>query len=159
MRGRIRKLFNKVMAQGISPHKLALTFAIGIVVGFLPLVWGSTLLCALLAFFFRLNQPGIQAANYLAYPLQIALFFPFYRMGARVFPWGPYVSVELLAKGLRKDFGGDIVLLAVATLKAVAAWLLVAPPAALLLYVVLRSIFTRMPALKGGASAAYATFD
>lgn len=148
MRRRIGRLFRKVVAQGTTPHKLALTLALGIVVGCLPLVWGSTLICALLAGSLGLNQPGIQAANYLAYPLQIALFVPFYRLGEAIFLWGPSVSVQHLARGLKEDYRGEVSLLAMSTLKAVAAWLLVAPPVALLLYLVLRVTFTRMPALR-----------
>ena len=133
MRGRIRELVKKVAVQGISPHELALTIALGIAIGIIPIVWGATLICAGLAYLFRLNQPGIQAANYLAYPLQIALFLPFYRLGARMFPWGSSLSGGL-----------NIFHMAMATLKALAAWLLIAPPVAILLYFVLLPILTRI---------------
>jgi uncharacterized protein DUF2062 len=136
------------MVQGITPRKLALTIALGICVGILPLLWGSTLICALLAFAFGLNQAGIQAVNYLTYPLQLALLVPFYRLGTKVFPWEPHVASQLLQGGHWKDFGGNVTLLAVATLKAVAVWLLVAPPVAFLLYIALLSVFARMPSLK-----------
>src|SRR5260370_41162085 len=110
MRGRIKELIKKVAVQGISPHELALTIALGVAIGIIPIVLGATFICAGLAYFFRLNQPGIQAANYLAYPLQLALFLPFYRLGARIFPWGSSLSVEL-----------NIFHMAVATLKAIRA--------------------------------------
>jgi len=132
------------LLRGVSPRKLALTLAIGFVIGFLPLIWGATLLCAGLAFLFGLNQAGIQAANYLAYPVQIALFVPFYRMGARIFPWGPSLSGDALAKGFKHDWTGNATLVFVATLKAIGAWLLIAPPAAILLYLILRPILTRI---------------
>jgi uncharacterized protein (DUF2062 family) len=137
MRGRIREFVKKVAVQGISPHELALTIALGVTIGLTPIVWGGTILCAGLAFFFRLNQPGIQVANYLAFPLQIALFLPFYRLGARIFPWGSSVSVEF-----------NIFRMAMATLKALAAWLLIAPPVAILLYFILLPILTRMLAIR-----------
>jgi len=159
MRGRIGELLKRIFVQGTSPHELALTLALGIVVGCLPLVWGSTLICALLALRLGLNQPGIQAANYLAYPLQIALFVPFYRMGATIFPWGPSVSAQLLAQGLKRDVRGNVALLAVSIVKAVAAWLLVAPPVALLLYVVLRVAFSRTPALNRDAGTGLAASE
>ena len=91
---RFRASVKNALLRGISPRKLALTLAIGFVVGFLPVLWGATLLCAGLAFLFRLNQAIIQSANFLAYPVQIAMFVPFYRMGARIFPWGPPCSVK-----------------------------------------------------------------
>ena len=146
--GRFSAHAKNALLYGVSPRKLALTFAIGFVIGFLPLIWGATLLCASLAFLFRLNQTGIQAANYLAYPVQIALFVPFYRMGARIFPWGPSLSGEALAKGFKFDWAGDVTLVFIATLKAVGAWLLIAPPAAILFYLILRPVLSRMHAVQ-----------
>jgi uncharacterized protein (DUF2062 family) len=142
--GRFSAHVRNALLGGVSPRKLALTFAIGFVVGFLPILWGATLLCAGLAFLFRLNQAGIQAANYLAYPVQIALFVPFYRMGARIFPWGPSLTGEALTKGFKHDLAENGALVFVATLKAVGAWLLIAPPVAILLYLILRPVLTRM---------------
>jgi hypothetical protein len=43
------------------------------------------LLCALAALVLRLNAPAVQAVNYLVYPLQVALFAPFMRLGRRLF--------------------------------------------------------------------------
>ena len=145
MRGRVKELIRKAFSQGLSPHQLALTIALGVTIGAIPVVWGSTLLCINLAFFFRLNQAVIQAANYLAYPLQIALFVPFYRLGAKVFPWGPSLSGEALLHGLRKGWPENISLIVVATLKAVSAWLFTAPASVILLYLIFRLIFSRMP--------------
>jgi uncharacterized protein (DUF2062 family) len=145
MRGRFKELIRKALSQGISPHQLALTIALGVTIGVIPVVWGSTLLCVFLAFFFRLNQAVIQAANYLAYPLQIALFVPFYRIGAKIFPWGPSLSGEALLRGLQKGWSENISHIVIATLKAISAWLIMAPASAILLYLILLLIFTRMP--------------
>jgi len=144
IRGKFRALLKNLLTQGSSPRKLALTIALGVTVGMLPVVWGSTLLCALLAYLLRLNQAGIQAANYLAYPLQIALFVPFYRMGAKIIPWGPSASLEATIRHLKTGWVGEIPILLSATLKALAAWLLIALPAALLLYLLLLPILTRL---------------
>ena len=146
--GSLRANVKNALLRGVSPRKLSLTFAIGFVVGFVPILWGVTLLCAGLAFLFRLNQTVIQIANYLAYPVQIALFVPFYRMGARIFPWGPSLSGEALAKGFKFDWAGDVTLVFIATLKAVGAWLLIAPPAAILFYLILRPVLSRMHAVQ-----------
>jgi hypothetical protein len=151
MHFRFGEIIRNSLTQGISPRKLALTVVLGIIVGILPIVWGSTLVCAILAFFLGLNQAGIQAANYLAYPLQIALFLPFHHLGARIFPWGPSLSIEALLKGVRQDFAGSIALILLATLKAVAAWLLTAPALAVILYLLLLTIFTRMVTVQNGS--------
>ena len=125
--GRVATIAKKIFRQGLTPPQLALTIALGAAVGILPLVWGATPLCALLAFRLRLNQFAIQAVNYLLYPLQIALFIPFYTLGSAIFPWGPAFSVESLLAGWQQDLRGNLLLVLIATLKALGAWLLMAP--------------------------------
>jgi len=49
---------------------------------------------------------------------------------------------------LRKDWLGNLALILVATLKAIAVWLLIAAPLCVLLYFLLVSIFSRMPRFK-----------
>jgi uncharacterized protein (DUF2062 family) len=149
MHRKFAKLVKACLVQGMSPRRLALTLALGAAVGMLPVIWGSTLLCALLAFRLKLNQAIIQAANYLVYPVQIALIFPFYRLGARIFPWGPAVSVNVLRQRLAQDWTGDIQLLIVATLKALAAWLIMAPPLVALIYVLVLTILRRLTPDRG----------
>jgi uncharacterized protein (DUF2062 family) len=127
-------LLRRLVTEGITPHKLALTIALGVSIGILPLVWGSSLLCVLFAFTLGLNQASIQAANYLAYPLQIALLVPFYRLGERLFPAATAAVGACRSKGTG---------LAIATLKALGAWLLVAPPTAVLLYLIVFTLLTR----------------
>lgn len=151
VRRKIRNLVEKIFIQGISPQKLALTICLGIYIGTVPVLWGSTIVCVALAFIFRLNQPGIQAANYLVYPLQLGLIVPFYHLGARIFPWGPSGSVDFILKEIMKDWIGNIALILVATIKAIAVWFLIATPLALLLYFLLFSLFARMPRFKDAA--------
>ncbi len=148
VRRKINNLVEKIFIQGITPKKLALTISLGIFIGSVPILWGSTLICAALAFIFRLNQPGIQAANYLVYPLQLALIVPFYRMGASIFPWGPSLPADIVLKEIMKNWLGNIVLILFATLKAIAVWFLIATPLSLLLYFLLFSLFARMPRFK-----------
>jgi len=146
--GRFSANVKNALLRGISPRKLALTVTLGFVVGVLPLVWGTSLLCAILALLFGLNQACIQAANYLAYPVQILLFFPFYRFGAWIFPGGPTLSADIFRSGFERSWSGDLNSLAMTTCKALAAWFCLALPAAVLIYYLLLRIFTRMNALK-----------
>ena len=140
-----RKLIKNIFVQGVSPQKLALTISLGIFIGTVPILWGSTLICAILAVVFRLNQLSIQAANYLVYPIQIVLIIPFYRIGAGIFSWGPSVSPDIFSKGIKNEWMGNFIPIAVATLKAIAAWFLIASPLVVLLYFLLWAIFVRMP--------------
>src|SRR5258708_31829384 len=49
-----------LLRQGISPQRLALCVAIAVVVGNIPILGVSTILCAFIALIFRLNLPAIQ---------------------------------------------------------------------------------------------------
>jgi uncharacterized protein (DUF2062 family) len=73
------------LKQGITPHQIALTLALGAVLGIFPILGVCTALCAVAGVWLRLNQALIQLVNYLVYPLQIALLIPFYRAGERLF--------------------------------------------------------------------------
>lgn len=72
------------LLQGISPEKIALTIVVGAALGVFPVLGASTLLCALVGMWLRLNQPILQLVNYAVYPLQIALIFVFLRIGERI---------------------------------------------------------------------------
>lgn len=88
----------RVLSQGISPRKLALTCALGVVLGIFP-VWGvSTWMCLGLAIMLRLNVIIIQLVNYLFFPLQLALILPFIKFGTWIFDLKPfpYDSAELM---------------------------------------------------------------
>jgi hypothetical protein len=128
---------------GLTPQKLSLTISLGSAIGVMPLLWGTTLLSALLAALFKLNQAAMQAVNYLCYPLQIALFIPFCRLGESIFPWGPRVSVAILGSALHGHVGATLSLIGWASARAIGAWLLVAPPFIFCLYPLLKGLFLR----------------
>jgi len=90
---RLKALLLDQLRQGTQPGRLALACALGLWLGLMPTLGASTLLCAALALWLGLNQPAIQAANYLAYPLQILCLIPFLNAGARLFD-GPYPSLS-----------------------------------------------------------------
>lgn len=78
-----------LLRMGASPRKLAWSIALGLVIGINPLLGSTTLVCLGLALLFRLNLPASQLANHLMYPVEVALLYPFLRLGAFVFQTGP----------------------------------------------------------------------
>lgn len=101
-----RRLVQPVIAllsQGITPEKIALSLAIGIVLGVFPVLGSTTLLCAAAAMVFRLNLPAIQLVNYIVYPLQLALFVPAKRLCLRI-------SRYFLRTSVLGSCGGNMVL-------------------------------------------------
>lgn len=142
-------LLKRVFQGGLTPQKLALTLCLGIATGIMPLLWGTTVVAAGLAALFRLNQAAMLALNYLCYPLQLALFIPFCRLGEYLFPWGPAVSVAVLTGVLHGQIGTVIGLIGWATLRALGVWLITIPPLALIAYPILKLLLQRRGAHGG----------
>jgi uncharacterized protein (DUF2062 family) len=135
----VGKRLQTVMSCGLTPRKLALTLCIGAALGIMPLLWGTTLICFLLAYLFRLNHVALQSLNYLLYPLQLALLAPFFKLGAWLFPWGPPLPQRLLATMIRNPLS-SLNIFGWITLKSLAAWLVTVLPVALLAYGILRAV-------------------
>jgi uncharacterized protein (DUF2062 family) len=123
-----------VLSSGLTPQKLALTLCIGSALGVMPLLWGTTLLCFLLAHLLRLNHVALQSVNYLLYPLQLALLVPFFKLGTWLFPWGPTLPPNIFLTLLHNPDFSSINFLAWITFKSLAAWLITVLPAALIIY-------------------------
>lgn len=130
---------------GTSSEQLAIAFSLGMVVGVIPLLGSTTLICTVLAFAFRLNLPVLQLANYCVFPLQLLLFIPFFKMGGYLFsPLELPVSVTQISELLQADFFGTIQQFWFANLQALMVWLLLAIPLYLLLYFILLLFFKRI---------------
>ena len=140
------------LRQGITPPQIALTLAPGSVIGILPILGVTTLLCALFALVLRLNQPVIQVVNYLIYPVQIALLFPFYRAGEKLFGADPVplLSITELNARFWAAPGQFFVDYGMVALYGVAVWALLAPLLAGALYVMLRPPLAALARRSGG---------
>ena len=140
--GRLRGTLLGLLRQGLSPGALASAVATGLALGIFPLVGVTTLLCVGVAFLLGLNQPAVQVANQLAYPLQLALLVPFLRLGEWIFgvPKAP-LALGAILHGFRSDFGHTVERFWTTLWHACVAWLLVVPAAAVLLALLLRPVF------------------
>jgi uncharacterized protein (DUF2062 family) len=133
------------LRQGISPQKIALTIALGIVLGITPALGTTVMLCTVAAIVFRLNLPVIQLVNGLVYPLQLILLIPFYRVGAWMFGADvSTISLHGVVTLIRSGMWQAIRTLWVVTLHALAAWLLLGAAASGILYIVLIPVMRRI---------------
>ncbi len=151
LRRRIAQLLG-LLRQGVSPQRLALCVAIGIVVGNIPIMGVSTALCTAIALLFRLNLPAIQLVQASMAPTQLLLIVPFVRLGEWLMRAPPQAvsvnsGIALLSQGVLHAIG----VLREAIVHAGVAWLLVAPPATWLLYRILTPIFSRTALRMAGA--------
>jgi len=134
------------LSQGISPRRLAVTLALGMAIGCIPVVGVPTLICAALAVALRLNLAAIQAANYAVMPLQLLLIVPFVRLGSRLCASGRLQAVHGSALShaaplaVIQEFGS-------LAGEALLAWLILAVPAVILLTAALTPLLRRVPAV------------
>jgi uncharacterized protein (DUF2062 family) len=138
----------QLLTQGITPEKITLSLAFGIMLGVFPVLGTTSLLCLIAALLFRLNLAAVQLVNILVYPLWFALLIPFVRVGERLFAVPPLAMTgsQMLALA-HADFLHSISVLWLTALRAAAAWLLVGPPGIIVLYLILVPMVRRMARL------------
>ncbi|EMK11065.1 PF09835 family protein [Leptospira kirschneri] len=131
----VMDIIKRELKSGITPEKITLSIVVGAGIGVFPLIGTTMTLCGIAGVLLRLNPVSIQLANYLVYPLQILLIFPFLKTGSAAtgtslnLDWAETISVDnvsAIAKGIF-DVAGFAVL----------GWLIWAPGISLILYFLL----------------------
>jgi uncharacterized protein (DUF2062 family) len=144
LRRRVLEPLLTLLRQGVSPERLALCVAIGVVVGNIPILGVSTLLCTAIALVFRLNLPAIQLVQAAMAPTQILLIIPFVRLGEWILRAPPQpLSIKAGLALISQGVGHAVVVLWDAIVHAGFAWILVAPFAVLMFYKLLTPVFER----------------
>lgn len=139
------------LQQGMSPRRLALTLALGFAIGCIPVVGVPTVLCAALALILKLNQPAIQAANYVAMPLQLLLIVPFMRLGKWLFALS--TLDDRFSAWLRHTLiAGPAVKAGGLAGEALLGWMLVAIPSVMLMWLTFTLMLRRIPAISAAES-------
>lgn len=132
------------LTQGITPERIALTVALGVVLGLFPLIGTTSLLCFLAAWALRLNQPVIQLVNQLLWPLHLAFILPCIRVGEKVMR-APHETLELSA--LNHAFwhapAQFLARFGSAVGHSLLGWLILAPPLGLVVHILLRPVLRR----------------
>ncbi len=143
----VRKLWDtliRFLKAGTTPEKLALTCALGAIVGTLP-IWGiTTALCFVIAPVFRVNIVILQLVNYVLYPVQLLLILPFVKVGTYVFNINPlpYTPDELISL-FQSNFWQTIEQVGFALSLGVGVWALASVGIYLAVYSVTLSFFRK----------------
>jgi hypothetical protein len=151
---RIVEPLTALLRSGLAPRRLALCVAIAIVVGNIPVLGVSTIICAGIALVLRLNLPAIQLVQAAMAPTQLLLIIPFVRLGEWILREpAQVVSVKSAFALMSQGIWQAVVILRDAIYHAVLAWSLLAPFCVYLIYRLLGPLFERMAAqLRGQAS-------
>lgn len=133
------------LRSGMAPGQLAFTLALGFAIGCIPLLGITTPICAVVALALRLNMPVIQAANWVAMPVQVALLIPFLRLGQWLFPGqrASFNAAQLLSQIESAPWRALLQMNALFG-HALLAWLLTAGPALVLMTILLTPLMHRV---------------
>ena len=112
----------------LSPRQIAMILVVGLVLGVFPLPGIPTFLCLFAALGLRLNIAALQLLNNVTSPLQLALWLPLERLGAR------------LCGSSLAPFAAPI---GATALHAVLGWACACVPAGILLYLFARLLVHR----------------
>jgi uncharacterized protein (DUF2062 family) len=124
-----------LLRQGITPQKVALSLACGVVCGLFPVFGTTTVLCAAVALLFRLNLPAVQLVNYIIYPAQLALIVPFIRAGEFILRADrTKLTLPQMIALIGKNHIQALHILWRLALHGIVAWLVFAPVAFVVLY-------------------------
>jgi uncharacterized protein (DUF2062 family) len=142
---RIAQPILNLLRQGMTPHKLAVTVALGSVVGILPALGVTTVMGTALAARFRLNIAATVLVSYLVQPLQLLLIIPFIKAGVFMFGLDDLkLTLDEMVAMFKLDWLAALNKLWVANLAAVSAWAILAIPVGVILYFLLLPILHRV---------------
>ena len=140
---RVIALIVAQFTQGFTPQKIALTSALGLVLGIFPILGATTALCAIAGVWLKLNQPVIQLVNWLVSPLQLTLILVFVRTGEWLLRAQPVsFSVPELFRKFHESPAKFMQEFGLSGLHGIVAWLLITPLLTALIY------FLLLPPLK-----------
>ena len=124
-----------LLVQGVTPQKLSLSLACGVVLGVFPVMGSTTLLCTLAAVVLGLNLTAVQAVNFCLYPAQLALIVPFIRAGEYLLRVGrTRLTLTQMTAIAHAGAGQAFHLLWRLAVAGIVAWIVFAPLALALLY-------------------------
>ncbi len=145
LRRRVAEPVLAVLRIGVTPEKIALSIAIGLVLGVFPIFGVTTVLCLIAALALRLNVVVMEIFNYVAYPLHVALLIPFLRLGEHLLRLEPLkVSLRAVKAQVAADPWSAFIIFARLEVRAIAGWLPVAPLAVFALYLALAPLLRRL---------------
>ncbi|MDH4261770.1 MAG: DUF2062 domain-containing protein [Spirochaetia bacterium] len=97
------KIIMSLLLQGISPQKIALALAMGVMAGSFPLIGTHTFIGIGLAFIFGLNQVAVYLGVWLSIPVYILILLPSLRVGEFLFKAQP-MEIDNFLSGLKIMF-------------------------------------------------------
>lgn len=146
---RCKQFITQQLKQGATAEGLALTCSVGFALAVFPALGTTTILCLLVGLLLKLNQPTLQAVNYLFAPIQLLLIPVFLNIGAWIFS---VPAVSFNPKTIVIEFFDSpsifFVNYGLAGLRGMIAWMLIMPVITFITYLVLKVVFTNIQSVR-----------
>ena len=140
------KLIKKLLSEGLSPKRIAIAIALGIMIGIIPIYGVSTAMCGLVIWGFKLNAPVLFANHYAMTFVTPFLIIPFLRIGEWIFRAEPMpLSVTQLTEKFSEDAWGFFQEFGWSFLHASVGWVVSLPIVVGRIYVVSLLVIERWP--------------
>lgn len=151
---RVRDPIVAQLTQGITPEKIALTIAVGSAFALFPVLGTTTLLCFLVAWGLRLNQPLVQLINQALWPAHLPAILLCIRLGERIFG-APHArpSFRAMRELLWSDPTTFFHRFGLTIMYAIVAWAILAPFYMVVVYYIALPITREVTYLKHKAEA------
>ena len=141
-----QNIISKVTAlfkQGLTPHQLALSIVLALVISLFPVIGLTTVVVSFVAISLKLNFPIMITLAYLMEPIKLFLIVPFIKLGAKIFN----VRHDLLSfLAIKNSFDKSVWItikdLAHELICGLMGWSVTAIPIGVLLYFGLKMIFS-----------------
>lgn len=148
LRRRLLEPLRDLLRQGLTPHQLALTLALGTVLGLVPVLGITTLLATFTAVRLRLNVAATLLIAHLWSPVQLLLLIPLLRWGNRLLGngTGPELTLTQLQIQFKYDWMAALQILWKAFAGGLLIWGAASVPVGALLYFLLRPLLRRIMA-------------
>jgi uncharacterized protein (DUF2062 family) len=143
---RVRAPLVALFTQGVTPDKIALTFAVGSACSLFPFLGFTSLLNLGAGLWLRLNQPLLQTLNQLLGPLQLLLILGYVRVGEWLWraEGGRFTLAEMLAVFRQASLREFLQRFGWAGVHAFTAWAVTSPLLVAGVYCLLRPLLRRL---------------
>lgn len=155
-RRRVADPLLNLLKQGLTPNQLALTTALGVIFGTVPVLGITTLMATATAVRLRLNVAALLLISHLMSPVQLLLIIPMFRLGNRLMGngTGPELTLAQLQNLFSSTWLSTLQLIWRAGAGALLLWAAASVPVGLVLYFSLRPVFSRLLARQAKAARA-----
>ena len=138
-----------LLKEGLTPKQLALSIVISVLVSVFPIFGISTIILTAIAVPLKLNLPITIAISYVAEPLKLLLILPFINIGGYIFgAEHSLLTYESIKNSFNESFWNTVKDLSYELLCGFLGWALLAIPAGIILFFILKGIFTFFDKLK-----------